>query len=239
MAMESNSFASSPVGNNTGIGGSMARFTINEQFLYTIDHSNMNVFNITDPENPTLDININIGWGIETIFPYRNNLFIGAQDGMHIYSLSTPSNPSYISTFSHVTSCDPVVVEGDYAYVTLRSGSECMGFTNQLDVLDIKDLTTPTLVKSYPMVNPHGLGISEDILFVCEGEFGLKIFNAEDKENIDENMLAHFSDLHAYDVIPYGKNLIMIGRDGLYQYNFEDIENIKLLSFIAVTPLSQ
>jgi hypothetical protein len=239
MAMESNSFASSPVGNNTGIGGSMARFTINEQFLYTIDHSNMNVFNITDPENPTLDININIGWGIETIFPYRNNLFIGAQDGMHIYSLSTPSNPSYISTFSHVTSCDPVVVEGDYAYVTLRSGSECMGFTNQLDVLDIKDLTTPTLVKSYPMVNPHGLGISEDILFVCEGEFGLKIFNAEDKENIDENMLAHFSDLHAYDVIPYGKNLIMIGRDGLYQYNFEDIENIKLLSFIPVTPLSQ
>jgi len=39
----------------------------------------------------------------------------------------------------------------------LSSGSTCGGFTNQLDVLDIKNIKVPTLVKSYPLTNPHGL----------------------------------------------------------------------------------
>ena len=39
-----------------------------------------------------------------------------------------------------MTSCDPVVVQGDYAFVTLRGGTECQGFSNQLDIIDISTL---------------------------------------------------------------------------------------------------
>lgn len=233
MANDSKSYSSSP-GPSNGVGGSMARFTIQGQHLYTINEYEMNVIDISNPDQPNKGNTINLGWGIETIFPYQNSLFIGAQNGMHIYDISDPSNPAFLSIFGHVNSCDPVVVEDDFAYVTLRSGNECDGHTNQLDVLDISDLTNPQLIESYPMENPHGLGINQNTLFVCEGEYGLKIFDAEDKLNIDENIIVHFRDLHAYDVIPNGQVLILIGKDGLYQYDYQDLEDIKLLSYLPI-----
>jgi hypothetical protein len=139
-----------------------------------------------------------------------------------------------MSTFEHVTSCDPVVVNDDYAFVTLRSGTVCQGFTNQLDVIDISNLNNPYLVKSYPMTNPHGLGLDGDALFICEGDWGLKIFNASDINTIADNLIKHYTDMHSYDVIPYNDNLIMIGMDGLYQYDYSSLENIQLLSHLPI-----
>jgi hypothetical protein len=126
-----------------------------------------------------------------------------------------------------------VVVSGDYAYVTLRSGTECENFTNQLDIIDISTIETPELLKSYPMFNPHGLGISQDdILFLCDGDDGLKVYNAADKNNIQ--LIEHYSDLHAYDVIPLGNSLFMIGQNGFYQYDYSNLEDIHLISTIPV-----
>lgn len=153
---------------------------------------------------------------------------------MYIYDISEPSAPEYMSTFAHVRSCDPVVVNEDYAFVTLRSGTVCEGFTNQLDVIDIDNLYNPYLVKSYPMENPHGLGLDGDALFICEGEWGLKIFNASDVNTITNNQIKHYTDMHSYDVIPFNDNLIMIGRDGLYQYDYTSLENIQLLSHLPI-----
>ena len=70
---------------NTGIGGSMARFTIKGDYLYTVDSYDLKTFDIKDKVNPEITSEVNLGWGIETIFPYGENLFIGAQSGMHIY----------------------------------------------------------------------------------------------------------------------------------------------------------
>ncbi|MBN4051264.1 hypothetical protein JYU16_00460 [bacterium AH-315-M05] len=218
----------------TGAGGSMARFTIYSNYLYTINESDLLLFDITDPSNPLTSSTINIGWDIETLFPYNDKLFIGSQTGMFIYDLATPSDPSYISQFAHVRSCDPVVVEGNYAYVTLRSGNFCGGFSNQLDVIDISSLSNPLLIKSYQMSNPHGLGIDNNILFVCDGDDGLKVYSASDPSNIDQNMLGHFTDINAFDVIPYNNILIMIGEDGLYQYDYTNNNELTLLSVIPV-----
>jgi hypothetical protein len=33
--------------------------------------------------------------------------------------------------------------------------------------------------------------------------------------SISENLLAYFGDIHAFDVIPYNDNLILVGEDGL------------------------
>jgi hypothetical protein len=223
-----------PSGLPTGIGGSMARFAIVNDILYTIGSYNLGVFDITTTSDPVFGNHVEIGWNIETIFPYENNLFIGAQNGMYIYDISEPSAPEYMSTFAHVSSCDPVVVNDDYAFVTLRSGTVCEGFTNQLDVIDIGNLYNPYLVKSYPMKNPHGLGLDGDALFICEGEWGLKIFNASDINTITNNLIKHYTDMHSYDVIPFNDNLIMIGRDGLYQYDYTSLENIQLLSHLPI-----
>jgi hypothetical protein len=226
-----NATPSSPV---AGIGGSMARFTILDEHLYTIDDYNMQVFDISAIQDPVAGNTINIGWNIETIFPYEENLFLGSQNGMFIFDASDPENPVQKSTFEHVQSCDPVIVDGEVAYVTLRSGNACNGFTNQLDVVDVSDVNNPKLMRTFQMENPHGLGKDGDLLFITEGEHGLKVFNAEDPMKIGDRLLKHYDNIHAFDVIPFGGVLMLIGEDGLYQYDYTDPTNIKLLSTLSV-----
>ncbi len=62
-------------------------------------------------------------WGnVETIFISDEHMYVGTSNGMHILSLEEPSVPILLSTYQHITACDPVVVDGNKAYVTLRSG---------------------------------------------------------------------------------------------------------------------
>jgi hypothetical protein len=147
---------------------------------------------------------------------------------------ANPSAPEYISQFSHMSSCDPVVVNGNYAYVTLRSGNLCGDAQSQLDVIDISDIQSPQLIKEYPMTEPYGLGIDDSVLFVCDGSAGLKIYNASDPYTIAANKLAEYPDIHTFDVIPLGGVLLMIASEGLYQYDYSDLQNITQLSFIPI-----
>jgi hypothetical protein len=221
-------------GNTSGKAGSMARFGLNADYLYTVGMGNLQVFNVSDAVAPNLESTINIGWGIETIWPYKQNLFLGTTTGMMIYDIENPSQPSRIATVSHVTSCDPVVVDDHYAYVTLRTGNTCARGVNELEVLDLSNLTNPTLTKTYAMDNPHGLGKDQDVLFICDGSSGLKIYDAKDVNKISDNLLKHYSNIHAFDVIPLNGTLLMIGEDGLYQYDYSDLNNIHQVSKIPV-----
>ena len=221
-------------GSGPGVGGSLARFTINNNHLYMLDGGDLQVADITSPNKPVARSRSSIAWDIETIFPYKNNLFIGSASGMHIFNISSPESPEKVSTYQHVMSCDPVVVDDKYAYVTLRSGNTCQGFTNQLEVIDLSNLSSPQLVKTYPMTNPHGLGIDNNTLFMCDGNDGLKAFDASNVRAIDKNLLAHYKNINATDVIPYNNTLIMIGTDGLFQYDYSNPKDIKLLSTIPI-----
>ncbi|HXH99448.1 MAG TPA: hypothetical protein VNI52_04215 [Sphingobacteriaceae bacterium] len=218
-----------------GQGGSMARFTLMNRHLYTVDRSNLRLFNIDNSANPKFISTIGLGWGIETIFPYQNKLFIGSNTGMHIYDAANPAAPVKLSTYSHFTSCDPVVVSGDYAYVTLRSGTRCTMGSNVLEVLDIRDLKMPKLVKSFPMQNPHGLGLSGSNLFICEGAFGLKSFNAANVLNIGNEQLQHIKNIKATDVITGPRSLIVTGADGIYQYDYTNAGDLRQLSHLKIS----
>lgn len=220
----------------TGIGGSMARFTIVGDHLYTVDAYNLNTFDISDQKKPGFKSEIDLGWGIETIFPYKNRLFIGAQSGMHIYDLKNQDKPSWISTYEHMTSCDPVVVQDNYAFVTLRGGNECMGFNNQLDIIDISKIDQPILFKTYEMVQPHGLGVDNNCLFITEGEFGLKMFDISNLNNL--KLIEHFKDISSIDVIPFMNVLMVIGDDGFHQYSYDcEKAQIEYISTIPIVKL--
>lgn len=222
---------------NTGTGGSLARFTVYDDYLYTVDNSSLRLFSISAPADPSMVKEMNVGWNIETLYPYGDKLFLGSTTGMFIYNLQDPANPEYISGFVHVNSCDPVVVEGNYAYVTLRSGNLCGESLSQLDVIDISDILNPEMVAQYPMEEPYGLGIDDTLLFVCDGEAGLKIYSAADPKTIDQHKLAEYKDIQAFDVIPLGSVLVMIGTDGLFQYEYSDPANIHQLSVIPIISL--
>jgi hypothetical protein len=211
--------ASSPPGVSNGTGGSMARFALSDDRMYTVDHSKMKVFNTAIPEKPVYIKELSAGgWDIETIFPFGKNLFLGSMTGMHIFDISSKDNPFKTGSFTHARVCDPVISDGKNAFVTLRNGTKCAGFINQLDVVDISDLSKPKLLKSYPLTNPHGLSKEGDILIICEGADGVKFFNAADVNNI--RLLAHAKGMNAFDVIALGKIAMVSAADAMYLIDF-------------------
>jgi len=218
----------------TGIGGSMARFGISDNTLFAVDESTLHIFGISDPGNPEHKKDFYAGWAIETLFILDENMFLGSMNGMRIYDISVPNSPMFLSDFWHATGCDPVVVQGDLAYITLRGGNMCGNELNLLVVVSIKEITEPVELIRYPMEGPYGLGIDGNLLFICDGDAGLKIYNARDPMAISGNRLAVFPDIFGYDVIPVNRVLMLIGEDGLYQYDYSDPQDIVLLSRIDV-----
>jgi len=230
-----------------GKGGSIARLTIVKNYLYVLDAENIfqninysavrdrlhtvNIENSTEPKKMnTQEI---FGRALETIFPYKQDkLFLGSQFGMFVYDISNLSMPTYVSRFKHFRSCDPVVAENNFAYVTLRNGTNCGRSTNELDIIDISQLTSPVLVKSYPMNGPSGLGIDQGNLFICDGSAGLKVFNATDPRDIQ--LRSQITNFECNDVIPNNNVLIVTADDGIFQYDYTDINDMLFLSTIPI-----
>lgn len=215
-----------------GVGGSLARFIIFSNQLYALNNNNLQLVEISNPIQPMAGKKIELMRMVETLFVENEKLFVGTQTGMLIYDLSNDANPVYVSEYNHFQSCDPVVVSDGYAYVTMRSGNRCGNFTNIMDVVDLHVISNPQLVKSYNMSDPYGLGIDNKTLFVCDGSAGLKIYDVSDPLRIDEHLIKTFSNINATDVIPTGASLIVLATDGIYQYNYSDLQNIVLLSHI-------
>ncbi len=223
--------AGAPV--QTGINGSMARFAIVNDYMYTVSNTSLHVFDLNNSDRPLRINTVNIGWGIETIYPFKNNLFIGSQTGMFIYGLNNPATPHAKGTFTHAFACDPVVADDTYAYVTLRNGTACRNASlNQLDVIDVQDLNRPFLIKSYNMTNPHGLAKDGNLLFICDGRDGLKIMDATLPYSMKQ--LNHFTGIETYDVIAWNNNAIVVSKDALVQYDYSNPQNIKERSRLTI-----
>ncbi len=219
-----------------GVAGSMARFMLNEEYLYLIAHpSVLKTVDTGSGSGMLVTDSVEVSRDMETLFRLGDKLFIGTTSGMLIYSLDNPAEPSHISSYDHITACDPVVTDGEYAYVTLRTGNMCGGNQNLLEVIDITSISNPYLLKSYPMFNPHGLGIDGNLLFVCDGDAGLKIYDRDDPLDILNNRLAHYPDINTFDLIPLNGILMLIGDDGIYQYDYSDILNIEQISHIVIS----
>ncbi|MEP6596609.1 MAG: hypothetical protein ABJA71_11720 [Ginsengibacter sp.] len=216
-----------------GQGGSMARFALINNYLYTVSDYDLNIFNITNSVDPTFISNVQVDWHVETIYPFKNKLFIGSNNGMFIYDVeSSPDNPAKMGEFTHVRACDPVIADDSFAFVTLHSGTECLGYSNQLDVVKLNDLTNSELVKTYSMTSPHGLSKDGNLLFICDGTDGLKVYDAGDVMNLQ--LIKQISNLETYDVIAFGNIALVVAVDGLYQYDYSNINNIHLLSKISI-----
>lgn len=223
---------STKAGGTNGITGSMSRFTIYDGNLYTVINDAMTIFSLDGAQPTKVADNIYIGRNVETIFSYEDNMFMGTPTGLLIYSVADPLKPEFQSSISHVFGCDPVVVENDIAYVTVHSGNLCGQNTNELIIINVSDVKKPKQIVSYAMTNPKGLGIDDTKLFLCDD--GLKIYKVGDPQLLLSNRLAHFTNIDGFDVIPYNNTLMMIAEDGLYQYNYSNLNDIKQISKIAI-----
>lgn len=222
-----------PGKSSTGQGGSMARFTLMNNYLYAVSTSELSTFNISNPADPKFVDKTTIGnQFIETIYPFKNKLFIGSSLGMFIYDVSIPQRPVKEGQFTHVRSCDPVIADDTKAYVTLRSGTTCGGNINQLEVVDIKDVSKPYLIKTYPLTNPWGLGKEGNVLFICDGKDGVKVYDATDANDL--KLIKKIDGMNTYDVIVANNRALVVAKDGLYQFDYSNVNNIRLLSKIGL-----
>lgn len=217
---DSNLNAISPGG--SGQGGSLARFTISQNHLYVVDNRKLYTYSLANSQKPQLVNEKEIGMDVETIYPFKDKLFIGSQNAMYIYSLQDPSKPDYVGTASHVRACDPVVADNDVAYVTVRSGSSCGGTVNALVVYNIQNESYPYEVARRDMNNPWGLGIKNNRLYVCDGNSGLSIYDITNLEN--PQLVKTVSGESFYDVIATDDLLVCMidGGTALYEYGSND-----------------
>lgn len=207
-------------GDASGQGGSLARFMIVGTYLYCLDGSSIRIFDIAEPARPRYINTVSVTWGIETIFHDDGTLYIGGREGMYIYSLDDPTEPEHLGEFTHARSCDPVVVDGDRAYVTLRGGSACGGFSNQLDIIDISNPTRPKLLKTVPMNGPYGLAADNGTVLVCDGKAGMKTMKVENLQAVTQ--CGGIEGVTAYDVIWHGNLLILTAEEGFWLYDVTD-----------------
>ena len=215
-----------------GIAGSMSRFALVNDYLYAVNYSSLETISVSEASDPKYLRSNPMGWNIETIYPFKDKLFIGSSTGLFIFDIASPATPEFKGTFTHFRACDPVVADDVYAYVTLRTGTFCEGTSNQLDIVNVQNLNAPVLIKSYPLSNPHGLAKDGNTLFICDGKDGLKVYDATVASNL--KLMHHLKGMETYDAIAWNKRLLLVTQTGLRQYDYSDLNQIRLLSTISI-----
>ncbi|MBL6647021.1 MAG: hypothetical protein ISP68_03590 [Flavobacteriaceae bacterium] len=215
-------------GSNTSTAGSMARFLPIDGYLYTINFSDLVLFQLAQNYKPNPWIRIDTQTQAETLFHLNDLLFVGSVNGMLMYDVADASDPLFINKIEHMRSCDPVVADLEYAYVTLRGGTNCFTDLNELQIIDIQTPEDLQVVSHKSLFNPHGLGIYEDHLIICDGSAGIKVLDVTDRSQPE--IMTSYPIGFAYDVIIDYPNAMVVGEEMLFQYDLSDLPELTLLS---------
>ncbi|MEN8813176.1 MAG: hypothetical protein ABF277_07715 [Candidatus Arcticimaribacter sp.] len=219
--------------NEVSTAGSMTRFLPIGRYLYTINFNELVLFSIGDNYQPSRVARLDTGTQAETLFQLNDLLFVGSTTGMLMYDVASPDNPNYLNSIQHFRSCDPVVADENYAYVTLRGGTNCFTETNELQIIDIRNPEELSVVARQVMFNPHGLAIHEDYLLVCDGSAGLKVIDVSNRE--EPNVLSTDNIPFAYDIIVDFPSAIVVGEGVLYQYDLSNLPEIVKTNELVLT----
>lgn len=221
------------VSNSNGSLGTANRIAKVDDLIFIIDKTN--IFTLEDREKLSeATIPQSIGWALETIYPADGHLFLGSNNGMQIYRIQDDNRVSLRGEFFHATGCDPVLpTDQNVAYVTLRSGDECPGDENNISVVNIANLNSPSLIQEIAMDSPYGMTLHEDKLYVGEGTNGFKIFDASERDNL--KLIETNRSIETYDIIvhPTDRNILLFANpNGISQYATEG-QDYNLLSSIT------
>jgi len=202
---------------STGRGGSTARMTIVGDYMYAVVDRRIQVFDISIPNAPNPLNRVSFDFEINSLFPYNNYLLAATDSSIHIIDNSEPTSPRYISEVFLISGSNPVVAADGIAYVS-QSSSSIYNSIDQMEILDIEDITSPVSVNTITMQNPSGLAIEGNRLFVCDDIAGIKMFDLSEKTMPD--LLRGVTGVNCNDVIALEGILYAITNDALLQYNY-------------------
>lgn len=216
----------------TGKAGSTARFAVTDNFLYLLDEYQVKVFSFVSGTFKQVGGSSTFV-SAETIFATDDFLFLGASDGMYIYSIADRASPAFVFQYQHIRAFDPVVVQGNRAYVTMRSDTTGNFRADVLEIIDISDPRQPALIEDYPVPSPYGLAIDGAVVFVCEGDNGLEVYDVTDEHAM--RLIKYWRDFSAMDVIMKDGVATVTGNDGIFQFSYGDVgDDVTLVGEIPV-----
>lgn len=219
-----------------GLTGSAARFAVQGSRLYSIDNQNVQVFDISATGTTSAFgaarwlRTVPLGVPIQSIYPTAGSyLFVGTQAGMRLLDATNSQLPQ-LGNFTQATSCDPLVADSRWAYLTLRPDRPCGGAPSQLQVVDLNDPSRPQAAQNYPLSQPYGLSLEPDSarLFVCDE--GLKAYSTKQAPNL---VLLAEQAADALDVQASNGWLLVTGQRALTQYRYSGGQ-FRLLSTIPI-----
>jgi len=220
-----------------GKGGSETRFALNENYLYIARGNAITPVDLTQASNPV--VRDPVGYtgypDFETVYAYQGFLYVGTSDGVLILNNTiSPATPYFVSFADRtVKGCDPVVVQNNFMFSTVRTGTVCNQFgQSALFIHDVTDKVKPKIEVNQSIEQPKGLGIDGNLLFICQGKKGMAVYNW-DESSRKLSYLYQKIDLYAFDVITGNNTLIVAADNGLYLYDYTDPNNIKRLSKVA------
>jgi len=88
----------------------------------------------------------------------------------------------------------------------------------------------PRQVNTYGVGEPYGLGYADSVLFVCDHQQGLMLFNI--KNAYEPQYITALNDGDYIDVIPYNNTLICWVRSGIILYDIINPASPKLIAKI-------
>ncbi len=225
------------------LSGSYSSMMAIGNFLYAINERDLSTFDISDETNPVLIDKQNVGFLIENIYHSDGVLFLGSEGAMYIFVINEKGIPVKKSETTYfnaegVTSCDPVIVNKNYAFVTLSTvniqNSPCFRQLNinELRIYDVEDLENPELLSQMSLQSPKGLAFDNDYLFVCLAYKGVAVIDVSDKaEPKIINVLEKFE---SYDAIAKDGLLMVVCPTEIREYDYSDINNIKYLNSLKL-----
>lgn len=228
---------------SSGTGGSTAKFVVQNNFLIVVEDRSIRSFSLNNAMAPSLiDQAFTNGPRLETVFPYGDDLvLVGTNQGAIIVKLNNDGLIEGLSFASHFTSRDPVVAANGYMYVTIRpelnqtmqtdnSGVLTSNRSNRLIVFDIQDVENPIELVQKPIIEPAGLSLAGNRLYVCFAN-GLRIYDVS--EPSDPQQVSEYAEFPCNDVIARPSELIATGDQGIELLdNQQDI--IRLLGSIQL-----
>ena len=149
----------------TSIGGN--------QHLVLSGGSKMWLINVQNPTTPSLVASVEVAPGTtcEGIATSGTYAYIAAGDaGFRIYDISTPSNPSFVTSIDSLEYCESVVISGQYAYVAAGSRSF---------IIDISNPSAPVYVgrmTGYGGYHQY-VNVRSGYAYICNYDAGMQIVN--------------------------------------------------------------
>lgn len=224
-----------------GVSGSITRFAVNGNFMYVLNQNEVQTYDITDRANPVLKHRLATDWGLETITFYDNSLFLGSTTALYILDITNPAVPviqaksDRLSTVGF-TGCDPVAVNGDYAYSTIKVIENICGVISAesaLIVYDVSNKSNPKVLGTYPMNIPNGLGYKDNYLFVCdEGSDLLVVYDITNPEALElAPVTVPMTD--PYDLIVDGQRMIVSTKTDFQIFDVSQLPQIRKIGTIG------